>query len=87
MGELHRLPISRAWFLDDQGHGMRATWHLEHGFVNLSLWRDDVCRETFHLPVGEVARLVALLADGLETAALGALDADRTSVTEVSAEG
>jgi hypothetical protein len=54
--------------LDDQGIGLRATWHLERGFVNLSLWREDRCVETFHLSVGDSARLVGFLVDGLSEA-------------------
>lgn len=84
VGELHHLKVGREWFLDDQGHGMRVTWHLERGFVNLSLWRDDTCRETFHLPLGEVSRVVGVLVAGLEAAASSGLGDDDTSVTEVS---
>jgi hypothetical protein len=51
--------------LDERGVGLRATWHFERGFVNLSLWRDDRCVETFHLTPAEAARLVGFLVDGL----------------------
>lgn len=35
--------------LDERGIGLRATWHPARGFINVSLWRDDRCVETFHL--------------------------------------
>ena len=54
-----------ALFVDDRGHGLRATWHATRGFVNLSLWRDDLCVETFRLSAAEASRLVAFLTDGL----------------------
>jgi hypothetical protein len=68
MGEVRQLRPGRALFVDDRGHGLRATWHPIEGFVNLSLWRDDRCVETFRLSVDEAARLVDFLADGLTTA-------------------
>jgi len=51
--------------VDDRGHGLQATWHASRGFVNLSLWRDDTCVETFRMSAAEAARLVEFLADGL----------------------
>ena len=67
-GQVHRLPVGRELFVDERGVGLRATWHLEHGFVNVSIWRDDVCTETFHLGVADTARLVGFLAEGLADA-------------------
>jgi hypothetical protein len=67
--EVRRLPVGRILAVDERGIGMRATWHLDHGFLNLSLWRDDVCVETFHLTPGEAARLASFIADGLFEAA------------------
>ena len=64
-GRVHHLPVGRELFVDERGVGLRATWHLEHGFVNVSIWRDDVCTETFHLSVADAARLVGFLAEGL----------------------
>ena len=75
-GQVHHLPVGRELFVDERGVGLRATWHLEHGFVNVSIWRDDVCTETFHLSVADAARLVGFLATGLATATEGFL-ADR----------
>jgi hypothetical protein len=59
------VPPTRHLALDERGVGLRATWHLERGFVNLSLWRDDRCVETFHLTPAEAARFVGFLVDGL----------------------
>jgi hypothetical protein len=51
--------------VDEQGAGLRATWHPERGFVNLSLWRGDACVETFHLTPVEASRLVGFLVERL----------------------
>ena len=51
--------------VDERGIGLRATWHLDRGFVNVSLWRDDRCVETFHLTPTEAARLVDFLVSGM----------------------
>jgi hypothetical protein len=55
-------------FVDERGRGLRATWHREQGIVNVSLWRDDVCVETFRLPTSEVPALVGFLVEGLASA-------------------
>lgn len=66
---VQQLPVGgRHFVLDERGIGLRATWHLDRGFVNLSLWRDDRCVETFHLTPVEVGRLVGFLANGLADA-------------------
>ena len=68
-GAVHELPVRRRHLaIDERGIGLRATWHFDRGLVNLSLWRDDTCVETFRLPAREAARLVAFLADGLADA-------------------
>ncbi len=76
---MHRLPVGRELFVDERGVGLRATWHLDHGFVNVSIWRDDVCTETFHLSVTDAARLVGFLADGLAEATSSLLDESQTA--------
>jgi hypothetical protein len=58
-------PVPRFLSVDERGVGLRASWRRAHGFVNVSLWRDDRCVETFHLSPGEVARLTAFLAASL----------------------
>ena len=69
-GAVHALPARRRHLaIDERGIGLRATWHFERGLVNLSLWREDRCVETFRLPVREAATLVAFLVDGLADAA------------------
>lgn len=67
--EVRRLPVGRLLAVDERGVGLRATWHLDRGFLNLSLWRDDVCVETFHLDPRDATRLAAFIADGLFEAA------------------
>ena len=47
--------------VDERGALLRASWHHEHGFVNVSLWRGETCVETFRLEPAEAARLVAFL--------------------------
>lgn len=42
---------------------------MEHGFVNMSLWRDNRCVETFHLAPSAAAELVSFLVNGLTDAA------------------
>jgi len=65
-GVVYQLPVQgRHFVLDERGIGLRATWHLDVGFVNLSLWRNDRCVETFHLTPAEAGRLIGFLASGL----------------------
>ena len=63
--EVRHLPVGRILAMDERGIGLRCTWHLERGFINLSLWREDTCVETFHLSPGDAAGLVAFLTAGL----------------------
>jgi hypothetical protein len=69
VAEVHELPTGRALFVDERGRGLRITWHPEAGMVNLSMWRDDRCVETFRLSLAEVPALVGFLVDGLGEAA------------------
>ncbi len=66
--EVRQLPVGRILALDERGIGLRCTWHLERGFINLSLWRDDTCVETFHLTPADAASLVSFLVTGLAEA-------------------
>lgn len=66
--EVRHLPAGRILALDERGIGLRCTWHLERGFINLSLWRDDTCVETFHLAPADAADLVSFLVTGLAEA-------------------
>jgi hypothetical protein len=59
------VPTGSLIAVDERDIGLRATWRLEHGFVNLSLWRDDCCVETFHLTPATAARMVTFLVEGL----------------------
>jgi hypothetical protein len=67
-GAVRHLPVGRILAVDERGIGMRCTWHLERGFINLSLWRGDVCVETFHLTPGDAAKLASFLVTGLAEA-------------------
>jgi len=57
--------MGRYMALDEQGSGLRATWRPARGFTNLSLWRNDVCVETFHLTAPQMGELVAFLGSSL----------------------
>lgn len=57
--------LGRHIALDERGVGLRATWRPAHGFINVSLWRDDRCVETFHLVPEAASDLVAFLARAL----------------------
>jgi hypothetical protein len=68
-GAVHHLPAcNRHFALDERGVGLRATWHFERGFLNLSLWSGDRCVETFHMTPAEAARFVGFVATGLAEA-------------------
>ena len=54
--------------VDGRGVGLRATWRPKLGFVNLSLWRQDRCVETFQLTPIEAAHLVGFLTTSLAEA-------------------
>lgn len=77
-GAVHELPVGRLLSIDERGVGLRLTWRLDRGFANLSLWRDDVCVETFHLQPGEAARLVSFLVQGLADATTSSVAAPAT---------
>lgn len=61
-------PVERFFSVDDHGVGLRASWRPAHGFVNLSLWDGDTCRQAFHLTPAEAGRLSAFLATNLMAA-------------------
>ena len=67
---LQRTPSAGTVFCDLRGDGrmLRATWHQERQVVVLSLWRDNVCVNTFRLAADEVPDLIALLCQGLDEA-------------------
>ena len=86
LAEVHDLPVGRVLFADEQGVGLRATWHLERRMVNLSVWRENRCVETFRLAVGDAARLAGFLVEGLGEATAGllrALDETDSPVTSI----
>lgn len=62
-GDVHLAPVlPRHFAVDERGVGLRATWHPEHGFVNVSLWSEDRCVQTFRLTPVEAGRFVGFLA-------------------------
>ena len=70
MGEVHQFPsIGRELFIDEDGTALRASWHLDQGLVNLSVWRGDRCTETFPLAIEDASRLIACPVAGLTAAA------------------
>lgn len=62
---------SREWFVDTRSgdRRMRASCHLEHDVVVLSLWDGPACARTFRLALGDAERLIGLLVRGLVSAA------------------
>jgi hypothetical protein len=75
VADVRALPAGRHVDIDERGVGLRLSWHLDHGFVNLSLWRDDRCVETFHLSPGAAAEVVSFLVRGLADASKVGMDA------------
>ncbi len=68
-GAVYDLPLRRRHLaVDERGVGLRATWHVARGFVNLSLWADSRCVQTFHLTPVEAGRLIGFLAGVLADA-------------------
>ncbi len=61
------LPKPGRWVWDARDHtrAVRVSTHPEHGLLNLSVWRDDVCVGTVKLRPDEVSGLVAALSEGL----------------------
>ena len=60
--------MGRYLAVDEKGGGLRATWRPAQGFTNLSLWRGDVCVETFHLSPEQMGELIAFLGTSLAAA-------------------
>jgi hypothetical protein len=86
VGDVHPLPqVGKELFIDDDGTALRASWHLDQGLVNFSVWRGDTCTETFPLSLEDASRLIAYLADGLASAV--AVDADPASSSSGEADG
>ena len=64
--------LERHFVVDDEGRGLRATWRPDRGFINLSIWRDQHCVETFHLTPADAGQLIGFMA-GVLTAAVPTL--------------
>lgn len=61
------LAPTGAAYLDTRGddRSLRVTWHHDEGVVVMSLWRDNVCANTFRLAEADVPALIAALSAGL----------------------
>jgi hypothetical protein len=62
------LPSGRMLAMVERGVVLRATWRLDRGFLNLSLWRNGRCVETFHLTPATAAEFMSFLVHGLADA-------------------
>jgi hypothetical protein len=82
VGEVRQLPVGRALFVDERGIGLRATWHPERGIVNVSVWREDRCTETFWLSLTDAGRLASFLVRGLADAATASAEASDDDTEE-----
>ena len=84
IAEVYELPTGRVLFSDEQGRVLRATWHLDQRLVNLSVWNNDRCTETFRLSLGDAAQFIAFLVEGVTDATdrlLQAVSASTATVT------
>ena len=68
IAEVYELPTGRVPFSDEQGRVLRATWHLDQRLVNLSVWNNDCCTETFRLSLADAAQFIAFLVEGMTDA-------------------
>lgn len=68
LGAAEHSQVERFVAFDERDTLLRVTWRSARGFVNLSLWRDATCVETFHLSPSEAGRLMAFLATTLTAA-------------------
>jgi hypothetical protein len=90
IAEVYELPTGRVLFADEQGRVLRATWHLDQRLVNLSVWNNDRCTETFRLSLSDAAQFIAFLVEGMTEAtdrllqAVSASTATATSDRRVS---
>lgn len=68
MREVHDGVAGRYHASDERDIGFRATWRPAYGFINLSLWRDGLCVETFHLTPAQASTLIGFIASSLAAA-------------------
>lgn len=81
IAEVYELPAGRVLFADGQGRVLRATWHLDQRLVNLSVWNNDRCTETFRLSLSDAAQFIAFLVEGMTEATDSLLQAVSASAT------
>jgi hypothetical protein len=67
------LPVQGGVHVDPRGDGraLRVSAHPELGVVTISIWREDRCVATHHVPTADVPGLVALLTEALVDRAEG----------------
>jgi hypothetical protein len=65
VAERSELPQRRELFVDENGTGMRVTWHAERRLFVLSVWQDDTCVGAIRLDAYDSARLVGMLTRAL----------------------
>lgn len=67
------LPAHGGVLVDPRGDGraLRVSAHPELGIVTISIWREDRCVATHHVPTADVPGLVALLTEALAEQADG----------------
>ena len=60
----------RVWCRDTRGpvRRMAVSSHPDRGVIVMSLWQGDTCTGTFRLPLGDGARLICAVADGMVAA-------------------
>ncbi|MGS2616620.1 hypothetical protein ACVCAH_19140 [Micromonospora sp. LZ34] len=65
MGEVLPMPGFGDLFADTRGDDrtMRVSYHPDRGAVVVSLWNGTVCRGSFRMAVGDVPKLLSLLAE------------------------
>jgi len=87
MGEVFPMPAVGDLFTDMRGgdRRMRVSYHEGPGAVVVSLWADTVCRGTFQLAAGDLARLVALLSQVELSAGTRSMPGDHDNLADAEA--
>ena len=73
MAEIAPLPTYGTVFFDqrDPSRSLRLSWHPEIAAFVVSIWRNNSCVATHHLPAGDAVDVVTVLAQGLADGATG----------------
>ncbi|GLZ00457.1 hypothetical protein [Actinoplanes sp. NBRC 103695] len=86
MGEVFPMPAVGDLFTDLRGgdRRMRVSYHEGRGTVVVSLWAGTVCKGTFQLAVGDVARLMEVLSQVDPSGGTPFADVEATATTSPS---